>query len=219
LVWLARFAFQACSFNHSDISPLLESTTCERSAIRISQNGSRILLWRDEIWIQRFTDDGNDNIAEIVSDVLMSRDHLRRSRPRLALVWSNGRQWPCTPVAIPQRVLPAVDHPVVAAKWALPHDVSRGAFELRDDVAATATPSWTASTGHIGVLVAIGQVIRDPGHDGAEEDRQTENAFRNHLRQVPGALINVVPQSTTQPVGLTMSSIRDPATALASVAA
>ena len=27
---LARFAFQACSFNHSDISPSLESTICER---------------------------------------------------------------------------------------------------------------------------------------------------------------------------------------------
>jgi hypothetical protein len=27
---LARIAFQACSFNHSDISPFLESTTCER---------------------------------------------------------------------------------------------------------------------------------------------------------------------------------------------
>jgi hypothetical protein len=29
LVALARFAFQACSLNHSDISPSLESTTCE----------------------------------------------------------------------------------------------------------------------------------------------------------------------------------------------
>jgi len=28
---LARFVFQACSFNHSDISPSLESTACERS--------------------------------------------------------------------------------------------------------------------------------------------------------------------------------------------
>jgi hypothetical protein len=27
---LARFAFQACSFNHSDISPTLESSTYER---------------------------------------------------------------------------------------------------------------------------------------------------------------------------------------------
>ena len=30
-------AFQACSFNHSDISPSLKSTICERSAIRLSQ--------------------------------------------------------------------------------------------------------------------------------------------------------------------------------------
>ena len=27
---LARFAFQACSIDHSDISPLLESTVCGR---------------------------------------------------------------------------------------------------------------------------------------------------------------------------------------------
>jgi hypothetical protein len=30
-VSVTRVAFQACSFNHSDISPSLESTTCERS--------------------------------------------------------------------------------------------------------------------------------------------------------------------------------------------
>jgi len=30
VMWLVRFAFQACSFNHSDISPSLEPTTCER---------------------------------------------------------------------------------------------------------------------------------------------------------------------------------------------
>ena len=30
-MWLARFAFQACSFNHSDISPSLKSKTYERS--------------------------------------------------------------------------------------------------------------------------------------------------------------------------------------------
>jgi hypothetical protein len=29
-VSLEDFAFQACSFNHSDISPSLESTVCER---------------------------------------------------------------------------------------------------------------------------------------------------------------------------------------------
>ena len=31
-------------------------------------NAFRILLARDEIWIQRFTDGGRDDIAEIVSD-------------------------------------------------------------------------------------------------------------------------------------------------------
>src|SRR5919108_1347901 len=45
----------------------LESTICERSVIRVSQNACRILLARDEMWIQRFMDGGKANIAEIVS--------------------------------------------------------------------------------------------------------------------------------------------------------
>jgi hypothetical protein len=47
-VSLARFAFQACSFSHSDISPL---------------------------WNQEFTSDPNQIIAD-VSDILTLRDHL-----------------------------------------------------------------------------------------------------------------------------------------------
>jgi hypothetical protein len=70
-----------------------------------------------------------------------------------------------------------VNHAVVATEWALPDDVSGRAVELRDDVAATATPPRTAPTGDIGVLVAFGQVIRDPRHDGTKEDRQTENTL------------------------------------------
>ena len=108
---------------------------------------------------------------------------------------------------------------MVAAKWAVPHDVSRRAFELRDDVAATATPSWTASTGHIGVLIALGQVIRDPGHDGAEEDRQAENTFGDHVRQIARVFVDVMPQIHDPAGWLDHALTRDPATALATVAA
>ena len=74
---------------------------------------------------------------------------------------------------------------MVAAEWALPDDVSRRALELRDDVAATATPPGTAPTGHIGVLVALGQVIRDPCDDGTEEDREAEDTFGDHSGKSP----------------------------------
>jgi len=39
-VLLARFGFQACSFNHSDISPSLKSRTCERSKQIIAHAGN-----------------------------------------------------------------------------------------------------------------------------------------------------------------------------------
>jgi hypothetical protein len=53
--------------------------------IRVSQNACRIRLARDEIWIQRFTDGGKDDIAEIVSDLVIARDHLRSSRSLTSL--------------------------------------------------------------------------------------------------------------------------------------
>jgi len=71
LIALAGFAFQACSFNHSDISPTLESVVCKQSGIRLSENVLQIILFCDEIWIQRFTNSGKDDIAEIVSDLLI----------------------------------------------------------------------------------------------------------------------------------------------------
>ena len=129
--------------------------------------------------------------------------------------WRSGGQWMRTAVAVPQCVLPAVNHAVVPAERALPHDVSRRGVEFRDDVAAAATTAGTAPARHIRVLVALRQVIRDPCHDGTEEDRQTENAFRDHLGQRPRVLIDVVPHIHDPAAGLTMCSIRDPATALA----
>jgi hypothetical protein len=53
---LARFAFQACSFDHSNISPYLESTTCEQSETVWRKTLHRIPMFLDAIWIQRFTD-------------------------------------------------------------------------------------------------------------------------------------------------------------------
>jgi hypothetical protein len=70
-----------------------------------------------------------------------------------------------------------VNHGVVAAEWALPDDVSRRAVEFGDDVAAAPTTVGTAPARHIRMLVALRQVIGDPRHNGAEEDRQAENTF------------------------------------------
>jgi hypothetical protein len=49
-------AFQACAFNHSAISPRLESTVCERSAAVYRTRRRIPSLFCDAISIQRFTD-------------------------------------------------------------------------------------------------------------------------------------------------------------------
>ena len=53
-VSLTRFAFQACSFNHSDISPLLESTTCERSKADYRTRRRLRSFFLDHVPVQRF---------------------------------------------------------------------------------------------------------------------------------------------------------------------
>jgi hypothetical protein len=87
-VSLSGFAFQACSLNHSDISPSVKSTICERPAARLSQNRLRAWSLRDEVWNQRFTSDVNQVIAEIVADFQSSTttygDH-QRAQPRQSL--------------------------------------------------------------------------------------------------------------------------------------
>jgi hypothetical protein len=51
-VQLARFAFQACSFNHSDISPSLKSTICERPAGDYRTRWGSSKRGRDDLCIQ-----------------------------------------------------------------------------------------------------------------------------------------------------------------------
>ena len=70
-----------------------------------------------------------------------------------------------TATAVPQRVLPAMDKAVVAAERAVPDDVSRRPIQFRDDVASTPPTPRTAPAGYIRVLVAVRQVVRDPGWD------------------------------------------------------
>jgi hypothetical protein len=62
-VLLARFAFQACSIDHSDISPLLESTVCEQST-KVTARSTDFLVFFDYLWIQRLTrKDGADRAS------------------------------------------------------------------------------------------------------------------------------------------------------------
>ena len=148
------------------------------------------------------------DVAGIVSDLLMCRDHLRSSRPLdvASLIIPACRAQQATPVvADPFRIdcvsasrsmverSPVEAHRRRDSSTCPPSRGSgrdrrrvgtvtrcfRASVELRDDVAATATPPRPARTGHICVLVALGQVIRDPRHDGAKEDAQTEDTFRS----------------------------------------
>ena len=48
----AHFAFQACSFNHSDISPSLESTTCERSQMIMTHADLVPMSSEELLWMQ-----------------------------------------------------------------------------------------------------------------------------------------------------------------------
>src|SRR5687768_2855918 len=60
----------------------LESIVCERSGSDYRKTLLQILLFCDAICIQRFTDGADSIVMEIVSDLLMSSDHLRRWRTR-----------------------------------------------------------------------------------------------------------------------------------------
>jgi hypothetical protein len=70
-------AFQACSFNHSDISPYLESTSCGTVLNSVAQNPPSRNRVRYVLLFQSFADAGVSMRARIVSDPLMSLDHLR----------------------------------------------------------------------------------------------------------------------------------------------
>jgi hypothetical protein len=74
LLSAAGIYFQACSIDHSDISPLLESMSYEQSKQIIAH--ARKFPHR----VQRFDGVRRQASAEIVSELLMRRDHLRRFR-------------------------------------------------------------------------------------------------------------------------------------------
>jgi hypothetical protein len=74
---LARFAFQACSIDHSDISPFRINGL--RAAWNVyRQTLLQILTSRYAVCIQRLACLSRSIVEEIVSDLLMSSDHLRR---------------------------------------------------------------------------------------------------------------------------------------------
>jgi hypothetical protein len=81
LMSLSRFAFQACAFNHSAVSPTLESTSCERSKTVYRKTLLQILLFCDHVCIRTLTNSGK-KVVRIVSDLLMWLDHLRPSLRR-----------------------------------------------------------------------------------------------------------------------------------------
>ena len=79
---LGRFAFQACSFNHSDISPF-RINSLRRSETVYRKTLLQIVLFRDAICIQRFADLSHPIFSGTVSDLRISFDHLRRSGARI----------------------------------------------------------------------------------------------------------------------------------------
>ena len=76
---LTDFDFQACSLNHSDISPFRIN---DLRAVRhsVAQNPPQILRFRKWICLQRFADMRQAIVSGIVSDLQMSLDHLPRFR-------------------------------------------------------------------------------------------------------------------------------------------
>ena len=73
---VARFVFQACSFNHSDISPFRINKL--RAVLNsVAQTLLHEYRIRYVLLFQSFADAGVSMRARIVSDPLMSLDHLR----------------------------------------------------------------------------------------------------------------------------------------------
>ena len=78
---LTGIVFQACSFNHSDISPF-RINDCRRSRT-LAQKAPSNPTFHDAICIQRFADAPIPSVTEIVSDLLML--------PRSLTAISSGR--------------------------------------------------------------------------------------------------------------------------------
>ena len=109
----------------------------------------------------------------------------RRRRARL------GRA--CIVLAIPLRVLPAVDQTVVAAKRTMPNDLSRCPVEFGDDLAAAPSTPRTAATWHIRKPIVFREMIGHPGHERAEEHGQAQYSLGDALRQISGPFVEIVP--------------------------
>ena len=78
---LARFAFQACSFNHSYISPF-RINDLRAVGNSVAQNPpSQSCGPRIPLRIQQFAGERKRTIARIVIDLLICFDHLRRYLP------------------------------------------------------------------------------------------------------------------------------------------
>jgi hypothetical protein len=75
----AGIYFQACSFNHSDISPSLESTTCERFERIIAHVADSCVARRTPLHSTVLMC-AMKSVVEIVSDLPLSRDHFQRFR-------------------------------------------------------------------------------------------------------------------------------------------
>ena len=76
-VSVAGFVFQACSFDHSDISPSLESTSCERLEESIAKRSFRSYCSTMACRFSGLRTAVTTTSRQIVSDLLMSSDHLR----------------------------------------------------------------------------------------------------------------------------------------------
>jgi hypothetical protein len=75
LVSVAEIAFQACSIDHSDISPF-RINHLRAVWNSVAQNPPSDLIVAQSNLIQRFTAGPGIFVAEIVSDLLMCRDQL-----------------------------------------------------------------------------------------------------------------------------------------------
>jgi hypothetical protein len=73
---VASFAFQACSIDHSDISPFrINHLRAVQNSV--AQNPPSNTALRELICLQPFAGTRRPIVSGIVSDLLMSPDHLR----------------------------------------------------------------------------------------------------------------------------------------------
>lgn len=96
-------------------------------------------------------------------------------------------------LAVPKRALPAVNHAVVSAEPAVPHDVRRTRRPFRQDVATTSFSARTPPAGDVRVGLSGGQVIGHPRDDRPKGDRQVQRRS-GQVTPVVRLVIDEVPQ-------------------------